>query len=409
MEMNKDFSGGIVLVSPHNLYALGIRSIFAYLRQRGLPARFVILSYRYLRPFAGALRPVWAPVTRRDLENLLLISGQSELIGIYVLSGMFKRIARITRYLQRAGKKVIWGGPHAIADPESCFPYADFVCTADGEETIEALLKGKPLHEVPSLAYRDNGRTRYTGRKYVCDLNSLPLPDWSKEDKFWLKRSRIIPGDPLHKDIGIQAMFSRGCPHRCPFCGNNKYKSLFDEAHPGKSFFRRVTPERAIEVLEHGMKKLPQADKVLSHDENILNQEEWFDSFFEMYSRRIALPFFMNFNPSDIGTGRLKQVIPSMFEIIISVQQIERIRKRLFGRIYTDEKIRELARIAQATDTPVTYEIIIRIPGENHRDRQELLEFILSLPRPTWLNLYVLGYLPETALTRRYLNEGKIN
>ncbi|MHA2501394.1 MAG: TIGR04013 family B12-binding domain/radical SAM domain-containing protein [Candidatus Kariarchaeaceae archaeon] len=104
------------------------------------------------------------------------------------------------------GKKivVVCGGPHASGDPFSMLHNgADLVCTGEGElvfsEIILQFLKDSGFHDVPGVAFFENGKLIRTERPAPVDLSKFP--------PFSLKHEIIRPIE-----------ITRGCAWKCRFC-----------------------------------------------------------------------------------------------------------------------------------------------------------------------------------------------
>ncbi len=94
----------------------------------------------------------------------------------------------------------IAGGPHPSALPEEVLEHFDFVVIGEGEETlpelIEAIVEGRDQGQVLGIAYKSEGRIRFTGKRPPVDLDKYP------------------PFTKILAPIEI----SRGCPWGCTYC-----------------------------------------------------------------------------------------------------------------------------------------------------------------------------------------------
>jgi ribosomal peptide maturation radical SAM protein 1 len=128
------------------------------------------------------------------------------------------------------------------------FPFVDYACIGEADDSfpvlVERVLGGAPrssLQEVKGVVYRSNGRSVYTGPvDPVCDLDSLPIPDYS--DYF-----RDLADSSAATFVAPTLLFegSRGCwwgaKSQCTFCGL-----------PGAAIgFRAKSPFRALRELEY--------------------------------------------------------------------------------------------------------------------------------------------------------------
>ena len=112
---------------------------------------------------------------------------------------------------------IVFGG-HEIAPGlplTERFPDADAFMFGEGERVFRALLtavgEGRDLSDVPNLAYKENGRLRYTRREEAGSLEPYPSP-------YLLGYfDDILAGNP-GVDFCITVETNRGCPYRCAYC-----------------------------------------------------------------------------------------------------------------------------------------------------------------------------------------------
>jgi len=120
---------------------------------------------------------------------------------------------------------VVFGGPHASVGYKSLLKegLCDFCVVGEGEKTFFELVKKtnskSSLKGIEGLASKGGDNICYKPRKFIEDLDELPLPayelinveDYLKSPYLYINRSRI------HKN-SISIITSRGCPYNCVFC-----------------------------------------------------------------------------------------------------------------------------------------------------------------------------------------------
>lgn len=154
------------------------------------------------------------PFDRIEAE---LAEMKPDVVGVSSLFTPYYREAlEVARRARRATKAIIvMGGSHASAAPESLLaaPDVDYVIRGEGErpflDFLEFLRGGKPVEDVPNLAYKKSGRFCFNPIGENFPVDDLPFPDL---DDFAPSSYRLA-ARPMTFMIT-----SRSCPHRCSFC-----------------------------------------------------------------------------------------------------------------------------------------------------------------------------------------------
>lgn len=136
-----------------------------------------------------------------------------DLVGITCNSGNMDAARILTGRLKRRGVPVILGGSHPTVLPEQSLNYtgADMAAIGEGELTLVRVmdaLRGKgSLSEIPSLAWRKNGRIIINPKAdLIAEIDGLPIPDRS-----FINRSEYF---------GEVLLTGRGCPFDCAYCAS---------------------------------------------------------------------------------------------------------------------------------------------------------------------------------------------
>src|SRR4030042_1731490 len=196
-----------------------------------------------------------------------------DIIGISVRTVLFQIASQITKAIkQESGALVVWGGVHPTIRPCQCLESADIVCVGEGEGPIVDLAtrfsKGEGIDDIKNLCFKKNGAIiRNEIRPLVENLDSMPFPDYSSEDKYFLENGKVVP----HRAHTNMIMTSRGCPFSCSFCCNSALRKIYD----GKGrYVRRRSVDNVIDELIQA-KKTRNLKNVSFQDDVFTFDIEW--------------------------------------------------------------------------------------------------------------------------------------
>jgi len=180
--------------------------------------------------------PYVAAVTRPDAEVKIVdeafekvdFDEKVDLVGITAQTPVVPRAYEIAGEFKKRGVPVVMGGVHASMLPEEALRHVDAVLLGEAEEVwpdlIEDLRKGQ-LKRI----YQGNG---------FVDSSKLPLP------------RRELLNEKFYFPLKLLET-TRGCPHRCDFCGVSK-------------FFGFRYRNRPINEIERELKTLFQKGQVMN-------------------------------------------------------------------------------------------------------------------------------------------------
>lgn len=146
-------------------------------------------------------------------------------VGITCTTHNRRGVGDVIASLREIGfdRRIVLGGPHATVDPESVLALgADAVVTGECEGNVGAIFEGTERGVIAGKA---------------LPIEQIPGPLWARQEPKPARYAGNLPkvGHPE----GI-AMWSRGCPHGCIFCGNPVF---------GHQRIRRRPPARIVEDM----------------------------------------------------------------------------------------------------------------------------------------------------------------
>ncbi len=235
---------GMLAGAGSNLPSLGLLSLAAVCRRAGQQVAL-------------------ADAVAEDLDTGQVLSRvlafRPDVAGISIPSPALFRAAALAEKIRERlpGVFLVAGGPHATALPEaflSDFSAFDAAVLGEGEAAfphlVEALAAGRPLSEVPGLAFRENGFVKRSApRPFMENLDDLPFPAWD-----------LLPGFPgafRPAALNFRALpaahwvSSRGCAGRCSFCD----RSVFGGSPRFHSADYMVEIAETL-ALRHGVREL---------------------------------------------------------------------------------------------------------------------------------------------------------
>ena len=164
-------------------------------------------------------------------------------------------------------------------------PQIDYIVLGEGEQVVVDLFTGianKELETVKGIAYRENGEIKKnTDADIVRNLDSYRTA-WELMGEYhytyWGKKKAVV------------MQFSRGCPHRCSYCGQNLFWKKWRNRTP-----QLVADE--IEMLHHkyGIEVINFAD-----ENPATNQSEWRTFLEALIAKKLNLILVGSIRADDI-------------------------------------------------------------------------------------------------------------
>jgi anaerobic magnesium-protoporphyrin IX monomethyl ester cyclase len=166
-------------------------------------------------------------------------------------------VAGLTRSLRAAlpGIPIIYGGvfpTYHWREVLGAEAQLDFVVRGEGERTATLLLgaleRGERVDLIPGIAFRREGAPVSTGpAEVITDLDSLRV-GWELIDparySYWGRQRAVV------------VQLTRGCPHRCNYCGQRGFWTQWRHRDP-----RKLAAEIAWLHRVHGVKVFNFADE----------------------------------------------------------------------------------------------------------------------------------------------------
>lgn len=400
----------IALVSMFSVESLGARALYAFMKEAGFDIDLIFLKEHALNNFKMP--------TEKEQEIFidLLRERKIDFVGFSARSPYMKILAELTKQVQDKLKiPVVWGGTVGTVTPKLCVEQgADFAVCNEGEdafaELVNALATGSDYTGIKNLWFKgENGEVVGNDiRPLIDDLDRLPIQDLEDDNKFYVERDKLTPGEPWRKLTKFETLTARGCPYKCSFCIHSYLvdmnKGLGKNVNSG-------TVEHVIRELEYAMAKLPNMKSIFFADEVFGTGIGWVRDFVEPYRERIGLPFECAIEPRALTEEKVDLLARAgMMELNIGIQAgSEEVRRDLFDRPMTNKRLFEVIDWIGKHNIDGRYDIIADNPFETTEQKRTTLEVLLQIKRPFILNLYSLNYFPGSKLTDYAIKMGVID
>jgi len=353
----------------------------------------------------------------RELANLVRLVRQHDLglVGLSVRASAYHKVAaHLTAHLRRhcPDVRIMWGGTHAVLDPEKCLEHADLVCRGEGEITLVHLLDrlstGVDYTDLPNLYARKDGRVfRNPVGPTVQALDDLPFRDYTSPDKYFLMGRSVRQGDPMVLDPCFQMMNSRGCVFACSYCYNSELSELYKDQ--GR-YYRTRSVDSVLREIRQNRRTFPRMKRVRFDDEVFLFSKAWYDEFCQRYPEEVGLPFEIFIEPKLVQEELFTQLQACGLQVVyMGIQNTHRVSRDLYDRHVTDEQILHCVRLFDRLGLDARYQVILDDVESTWADKRHLFELLMSFPRGRFqLYLFSIVLFPNTRLSRRLLAEGRI-
>ncbi|GBE17003.1 (Dimethylallyl)adenosine tRNA methylthiotransferase MiaB [bacterium BMS3Abin15] len=374
---------------------LGIEYISSYLKSKGHEVYLLfdpaVFSGDYLinnKLFSRILN-----IEKKIIQKTIDL--KPDIVAFSAFTGNFRWCLNIAQEIKKLSNvPIVFGGVHSTAVPDEVLSNdcIDFAVIGEGEhamlDLLEHMEKGtgrEALLNTPNICFTYQGDVHMnTPRPYIKDLDSLPFPDkFLFYDKVpFLEEKYLITT-------------SRGCPYSCTYCSNNMYHKIYCTE---KQHVRRRSPDNVIEELIY-FKKRGRVKLVSFADDVFTFSKSWLEDFIEKYRSRINLPFFCSVHPLSITEEKaalLKE--GGCCLVTMGVQSgSERIRKEVFERHGSNDKIIESINQLKNAGIKVSVDNIFGAPSETEDDLKESLELYKEAKTDRILTFW-LTYYPKTSI-----------
>lgn len=295
---------------------------------------------------------------------------QPDIIGYSFGSHQMSLAAKVINYIDEKHKiPSIIGGVHATVAPEECLSIEGVlgVCVGEGElalaDFMAAYTKGGDFFKTNNFYFKKDGKIiNKPPHPLIQDIDSLPFPD-----------RKLFSYNPSTAMLGLEFIFSRGCPYKCSFCINPHLQKLYK----GKgAFIRFRSPESAVKEIENTITLYSYKGMLTFHDDVFVLKKSWLKEFVHLYKKRVGLPYFCNVTADKVDeeVGQyLKE--SNCKKVFFGIETgSEELRTKLLNKKILDKDIIKAGKILNELGISIVSYNLLGIPGETSENIKRLIE-----------------------------------
>ena len=178
----------------------GFRKISAYIKSIHENTKIAYIPTGSYRSLLGYMREKDGEnISDTDILKVAQFMAKGEIAAFSSMTQSAPTVCRIIAELRRINPEVyiIWGGIHAIIQPEDAIKYADAVCTGEGEFAFKTFLElfknGKDYTTAPSFWFnKDNKVIKNRNLPLMTPKEMDDLPPLTYQDGEVVYRHNLI-------------------------------------------------------------------------------------------------------------------------------------------------------------------------------------------------------------------------
>lgn len=319
-----------------------------------------------------------------------------DVLGISLVSPYFQLYKKLYKDIRNIGNfKILLGGWHSTLNPKECCEYCDILCQGEGESIIKDIIN-------------DIENNKYKKIYFASLAKDIDYPSFifDNEKSYCIENGKIIQKEPYYENERYGTMIGRGCPHSCTYCSNSYMKNLY----PNWNKIRYREIDKVLQELIEVKKNLKNVKRINFYDEVFSLRRDKLDYFLINYKKEIDLPFYCMFYPGMCNEEMAKKLNEfGLKGVWLGVQSgSEKIRKEIFKRHYTNEKVLKQIQIFEKFNIDIRCDFIFENPFESEEDQEKTLELISKFPSSCSLNMFQLKFFPNTEITNMAIEKGII-
>lgn len=302
-----------------------------------------------------------------------------DILGFSTLPSSGRTAALISNEVKKNNPNIIniFGNYYATFNADRVlrkYPSVDIIIRGEGEKTVVDLvdaLKGKnELKKVRGISFRDGDAIFSTpDRPLIKDLDSLSFPDRSLID---VEYHSMIAGAKIAVKKFTSIISSRGCVHRCRFCGCQKFC---------RNIWRPRSTENTLDELlylsSEGFKQFIFVDDCLT-----LNKKRLIELCKSMRKEKLHMEWFCEARVDNCSYEMMKELSKAGCKaIFIGIESANQRILDYYNKKITPQQSKKAVEIARKAGIDLIIgSFILGAPDETREEIQNTLEFAKQLP-----------------------------
>ena len=315
-----------------------------------------------------------------DPRSLAELPGEFDLVAISSYSAQIFEAYELADRYRQSEVPVVMGGPHVTALPDEALEHCDAVVVGEGEPCWTQVLSDCERRGLAGV---------YDARPQAYDLADSPVPAFELLDISRYNR------------LTVQA--SRGCPHRCEFCGSSVLLTDTYKQKPIAGVVREI--DRILEIWKRPFIEF-------ADDNAFVNKPYWKELLTELGDRGMKW-----FAETDLSVARDPELLDLMrrsgcAQVLIGLESP--VEAGLVGlELRNDWKLkrfpdyREAIRVIQSHGITVNGCFVIGLDGHTTEIFDQVFDFVRD-SQLYEVQITILTPFPGTPLYARLDREGRI-
>ncbi len=343
-------------------------------------------------------RLVDAPPEGLGVAGVAPLAREYDLAVLHTSTPSFANDARVAERLKAENPRLQIGlvGAHVGVLPRESLaaaPAVDWVAVGEFDYACAEVAAGTPLREVPGLAYRDNGRIRFTPpRPPIEDMDALPfVVDVYKRD---LTIENYFIGYLLHPYVSLYT--GRGCRSKCTFC-------LWPQTIGGHRY-RVRSPESVEAEMARARAYFPQAREFFFDDDTFTDDLPRAEAIARRLGR-LGLTWSCNAK-ANVPRKTLEVLRDNGLRLLLV--GYESGNQTILNNIKKGMRLdvaREFTKHAKALGITIHGTFILGLPGETPETIRETIRFACEI-EPDTIQVSLAAPYPGTELHRQAQSAG---